>query len=78
MDWREHIETNPEVMGGKPVIRGTRIPVEIILDWMAAGWTKAEILENYPRLSPEAYRAVFSFARELVAEQLYAVTPKAA
>ncbi len=78
MEWREYIETNPKVMGGKPVIRGTRITVEIILDWMAAGWSQAEILENYPRLTPEAYKAVFSFARELVAEQFYAVTPKAA
>lgn len=78
MNWRDHIETNPDVMGGKPVIRGTRITVEIILDWLAAGWTEADVFENYPRLSPEAYKAVFAFAREIVAEQLYAMVPKAA
>jgi uncharacterized protein (DUF433 family) len=78
MNWREHIETNPEVMGGKPVIRDTRITVEIILDWFVAGWSEAEIFENYPRLTPEALRAVFAFAREVVADQLYEVVPKAA
>ena len=78
MDWREYIETKPGVMGGKPVIRGTRITVEIVLDWLAAGWTEAELFENYPRLSADSLKAVFAFAREIVAEQLYAVAPKAA
>ena len=78
MNWREHIETKADVMGGKPVIRGTRIPVEIILDWLAAGWSDAELFENYPRLSPEALKAVFAFSREIVSEQLYAVAPEAA
>ena len=78
MDWREHIETRKEVMGGKPVIRGTRITVEIILDWLAAGWSEQEIFDNYPRLTPEALKAIFAFAREIVADQLYAVTTKAA
>jgi uncharacterized protein (DUF433 family) len=78
MTWRDHIETDPKVMGGKPVIRGTRIPIEILLEWLAAGWSEAELFENYPRLTPEALKAVFAFAREIVAEQLYTVVPKAA
>jgi len=78
MDWREHIESRPDVMGGKPVFRGTRITVEIILDWLAAGWSEAEIFENYPRLTPEALRATYAFARELVHEQLFTVVPQAA
>ena len=78
MNWRDHIETRPDVMGGKPVIRDTRITVEIVLDWLAAGWSEAEIFANYPRLSPEALKAVFAFAREIVADQLYTVVPKAA
>jgi len=78
MNWRDHIEARPDVMGGKPVIRDTRITVEIILDWLAAGWTETELFDNYPRLSPEALKAVFAFAREVVGEQLYAMVPKAA
>ena len=78
MDWREHIEARRDVMGGKPVIKGTRITVEIILDWLAAGWSEQEIFENYPRLTPEALKAVFAFARHIVAEQLFAVIPEAA
>jgi uncharacterized protein (DUF433 family) len=78
MNWRDYIETDPAVMGGKPVIRGTRITVEIILDWFVAGWTEAEIFENYPRLTAESLKAVFAFAREVVSEQLYEVVPKAA
>ena len=78
MDWREHIESRKDVMGGKPVIRGTRITVEVILDWLAAGWSEQEIFDNYPRLTPESLKAVFAFAREVVADRLYAVVPQAA
>ena len=78
MNWRDHIEVNPKVMGGKPVIKDTRITVEIILDWLAAGWSEAEIFENYPRLTPEALKAIFAFSREIVGEQLYDLAPKAA
>ena len=65
-------------MSGKPVLRDTRITVEIVLDWLAAGWSEAELLENYPRLSSEGLKAVFAFTREIVAEQLYDLVPKAA
>ena len=78
MNWRDHIEVNPQVMGGKPVIRGTRITVEVVLEWLAAGWTEAEVFENYPRLTPDSLKAVFAFSREIVAEQLYDLVPKAA
>ena len=78
MDWREHIEFRGDVMGGKPVIRGTRITVEIILDWLAAGWSRQEIFDNYPRLTPAALQAIFAFARERIAEQFYSVPAKAA
>jgi uncharacterized protein (DUF433 family) len=77
VNWREHIESKPGVMMGKPVIRGTRITVEIILDWLAAGWTEEALFESYPRLTPEGLRAVYAFAREAVHDQLL-VAPKAA
>jgi uncharacterized protein (DUF433 family) len=78
VNWRHYIEVDPQVMGGKPVIKGTRITVEIILDWLAAGWSESEIFENYPRLTPDALKAIFAFSREIVGEQLYDLAPKAA
>ena len=78
MDWREHIHSDPDVMSGKPVIRGTRITVEIVLDWLAAGWSEAELFDNYPRLTAEGLKAVFAFSREVVSAQLYAPVRQAA
>ena len=78
MDWREHIEVVPDVMGGKPVIKGTRITVEILLDWLAVGWSEQDLFENYPRLSPDALKAVFALSRELMAQQHYDLVSRAA
>lgn len=55
IEWR--IEMNPEIMTGKPVIRGTRIPVELILRKLGAGMTAEAILADHPRLSLEDIRA---------------------
>lgn len=56
------IESNPKIMVGKPVIRGTRITVELILDKLAAGETVEQILEDYPHLTQEGIRAALEFA----------------
>jgi uncharacterized protein (DUF433 family) len=66
MDWHDHITVDPGVLAGKPVVRGTRIGVEFLLELFAAGWTRDEVLANYPTISPDALRAVFAFARECV------------
>jgi len=58
MNWEERIASDPKVMIGKPVIKGTRITVEFILDRFADGWTERQILENYPHLTPDDLRAV--------------------
>jgi uncharacterized protein (DUF433 family) len=58
VNFNAYIESNPNVMLGKPVIRGTRIPVELILDKLAAGQTKEELLIDYPRLTHEAIQFV--------------------
>ena len=54
MNWHQHIHSDPEVLLGKPVVKGTRLAVEFILQLLAAGWTEQQILENYPTLTPEA------------------------
>ena len=68
MNWRERIETNPEVLAGKPVVRGTRLAVELILELLAAGQTEADLLSNYPRLVHEDLLACLSYASHLAHE----------
>lgn len=60
------IEINPKIMFGKPVIAGTRIPVEIILEKLEAGQTTTEIFKDYPRLTEEDIKAALAFANKLV------------
>ena len=62
--WREWIVSNPSVMMGKPVIVGTRITVELILEKLAAGETVDELLEAHPRLTREAIQAALASAAE--------------
>jgi uncharacterized protein (DUF433 family) len=64
---QERIAISPQVMFGKPVIRGTRIAVELILRKLAAGQTPEEILRQHPRLTLEDIRAAQAYAADLVA-----------
>jgi uncharacterized protein (DUF433 family) len=66
----QRIEINPEVMGGKPVIRGTRIPVELVLRKLGAGLTAEAILADHPRLTLDDIRAAQAFAADYLADQL--------
>jgi uncharacterized protein (DUF433 family) len=63
------IVRDPEILGGKPLVRGTRLTVEFILGLFAAGWTQEQVLESYPSLTPERLRAVFAFAAEKLGDQ---------
>lgn len=65
----ERIEINPEVMGGKPVIRGTRLPVEVILRKLGAGLTAEAILADHPRVVLEDIRAAQAFAADYLADE---------
>ena len=74
MDISSHIEINPRVMMGKPVIKGTRITVELILESLAAGESVDDLLLSYPRLTKEAISAALAFAAEaLKGEKIYPV-----
>ncbi len=66
MDWREHIELNPEVLVGKPVLKGTRLSVEFVLDMIASGVSEAEMLANYPRLTRAGILACVAYASDVV------------
>ena len=70
MNWKDYIVADPAVLGGKPTIKGTRISVEFILQRLAQGWTEAELLENYPRLTPKHLQAVFAYVHECLEDGL--------
>lgn len=73
MNWSERIVTDPKVLVGKPTIKGTRISVELILDRLADGWTEADLLDSYPRLTRDDLTAVFAFMRECMGDGLFMV-----
>lgn len=72
MNWQERIVIDSEILTGKPVIKGTRLSVEFILDLLAQGWSEADLLRNYPGITQEDIKACLSYASEaLKAEKVY-------
>lgn len=72
MSWRARIIVDPAILVGKPVIKGTRLAVEFIIDLLAQGWSEADILRSYPNLAPEDIQACLSYASALLkAEKVY-------
>ncbi len=71
MKWQALIEANPEVLAGKPVIKGTRLSVEFLLSLFAEGWTQDQVLENYPQLTPVSLQAVFAFSADCLHDEQY-------
>lgn len=65
VQWKQHIVSDPEILRGKPRIKGTRIPVGLILGHLAAGKTSADILAEFPDLNSEQIAASLDYAREL-------------
>ena len=72
MGWQDRIIVDPQVLVGKPIVRGTRLSVEFIVGLVAEGWTISQLLQNYPRLTEEDVRACFAYAQERLAmERVY-------
>lgn len=76
MDWKQRIVVDPKILTGKPIIKGTRISVEFILDRTAGGWSLDDILESYPHLTREDVLAAHSFAAELFKEDTFVAIGK--
>jgi uncharacterized protein (DUF433 family) len=74
-DWKSRIAVDSKVLAGKPVIRGTRISVEFILDLLANGWTIEEILKNYPQLKREDVIAALKYVAEILKEEKVYLLP---
>jgi uncharacterized protein (DUF433 family) len=66
---KQRIEINPEVMLGKPVIKGTRVPVEIILRKLSEGATETDLLDAYPRLTKQDIQAALAYAASTLAHE---------
>ncbi len=75
MDWQARIILNPDILVGKPIIKGTRLAVEFIIDLLAQGWSTDEILRNYPGMTLEDIQACLSYASAaLKAEKFYGIS----
>jgi uncharacterized protein (DUF433 family) len=68
MNWREYISVNPEIAHGQACFTGTRVPVSVVLDNLAAGLAAKDILKSYPSLSANAIQAAIAYAAELARE----------
>ncbi len=72
MNWQERIVVDPAILVGKPVIRGTRLAVEFVIDLLAQGWSEEEVLRNYPGIKREDIQACLAYASNLLhAERVY-------
>jgi len=72
MNWQERIIIDPDILVGKPVVKGTRLAVEFIIDLLAQGWSETDILRNYPGLTREDIQACLSYASAVLrTEKVY-------
>lgn len=72
MDWKERIIVDPKILVGKPVIKGTRLAVEFIVELLAQGWSESEITRNYPGITREDIAACLMYASNILkAEKIY-------
>jgi uncharacterized protein (DUF433 family) len=69
MDWRDRISVDSRVLVGKPVIKGTRIAVEFLMELLAKGWTHEQILKNYPHLTADDIQAALRYATEALKQE---------
>jgi uncharacterized protein (DUF433 family) len=73
MNWHQYILSDPKVCNGEACLKGTRIPVSVVLDNLAAGLPPEELIRSYPSLTVEAIRAAIAYAAELSHERILAV-----
>jgi uncharacterized protein (DUF433 family) len=74
MDWRGRIAIDADVLGGKPVVKGTRIAVELVVDLLGRGYTTAQVLRQYDHLTAEDVQACLAYAADVLqSEKVYAL-----
>ncbi|HBQ59905.1 MAG TPA: antitoxin [Balneolaceae bacterium] len=70
MKWKNYIETDPNILFGKPVIKGTRISVELVLEKLGNGMSEDDLLEAYPHLSKEQVQACIAYASDQLKSEI--------
>lgn len=75
MNWQERITVDPAVLVGKPVIKGTRMAVEFVVDLLGRGWTQEEVLREYDHLKPEDIQACLAYASEVLRTERVFLVP---
>jgi len=74
MNWQERITLDPNILVGKPIIRGTRVSVEFVVDLLGRGWTVEQVLREYDHLQPQDVQACLAYASEVLkTEKVYLV-----
>src|SRR5436309_3388467 len=72
MNWQDRITVNPKILVGKPIIKGTRIAVEFVIDLLGRGWSKEQVLREYDHLTPEDIQACLAYASDVLkSERVY-------
>jgi uncharacterized protein (DUF433 family) len=75
MKWQDRITIDPKVLVGKPIIQGTRISVEFVVDLLGRGWTREQILAEYDHLCPEDIQACLAYTSDLLKSERVYVLP---
>ena len=78
MNWRDHIHSDPDILGGKPVVKGTRISVELILEFLAEGAPVGEVVAAYPHVKEADVLAAIAFTHDLLIKEASAAQREAA
>ena len=66
MNWQQRIVCDPNILLGKPIVKGTRVSVELILGWLSADWSFEQVLASYPNITRHDILAALAYAQELV------------
>jgi uncharacterized protein (DUF433 family) len=69
MDWRERVVIDPQVLAGKPIVKGTRLSVQFVVDLLAQGWSEQDVLSNYPGLAADDIRACLAYASAVLSAE---------
>jgi uncharacterized protein (DUF433 family) len=77
MDWQDRITLDPGILVGKPIVKGTRISVEFIVDLLARGWTAEQVLLEYDHLTREDIQACLFYASEILKSERVYLLPRA-
>jgi uncharacterized protein (DUF433 family) len=75
MVWQDRITLDPKVLVGKPIVKGTRISVEFVVDLLGRGWTVEQVLREYDHLTPEDIQACLAYASEVLKSERVYLTP---